>query len=83
MLLNLLVNARDAVSAGGSVQVRAVNTTVDEQYAVMRRGATEPAFSGDLVYAKEDGVFRCAGCDAELFDSSTKFESGTGWPSGP
>jgi peptide-methionine (R)-S-oxide reductase len=52
-----------------------------EQYAVMRRAATEPAFSGEYVYTKDDGVYRCAGCDAELFGSETKFDSGTGWPS--
>jgi peptide-methionine (R)-S-oxide reductase len=52
-----------------------------ERYAVLRQQATEPAFSGEYAFTKDGGVYRCAGCGAELFSSDTKFDSGTGWPS--
>jgi peptide-methionine (R)-S-oxide reductase len=52
-----------------------------EQYEVLRRQGTEPPFSGQYTYSKEDGIYRCAACGNELFSSETKFESGTGWPS--
>ena len=52
-----------------------------QQYQVLRRHGTEPAGSSPLNHEKRDGMFRCAGCGAELFDSDTKYESGSGWPS--
>lgn len=52
-----------------------------EQYDVLRRGHTEPAFTGRFVHAMQDGSYHCAGCGNELFRSDAKFESGTGWPS--
>jgi peptide-methionine (R)-S-oxide reductase len=52
-----------------------------EQYRVLRQHGTERAFSGPYLDSKEAGTFRCAGCGSPLFESGTKFESGTGWPS--
>ena len=52
-----------------------------EQYRVLREKGTEKAFTGELLNEKRNGMFVCAGCGAELFDFSVKFDSGTGWPS--
>ena len=56
-------------------------TLTPEQYRILRQGGTEPPWSGDLLEVKDKGEFRCAACGEPLFDSESKFESGSGWPS--
>ena len=52
-----------------------------EQYDVARKQGTEYAFTGKYHASKEKGIYTCACCGTDLFDSTTKFDSGTGWPS--
>jgi peptide-methionine (R)-S-oxide reductase len=52
-----------------------------EQYAVTRKKGTERPFTGEYCQTKADGTYTCVCCGAELFDSKTKYDSGSGWPS--
>ena len=52
-----------------------------EQYRVTRMKGTERPFSGEYNHNKEEGIYRCVACDAPLFSSDTKYDSGSGWPS--
>ena len=52
-----------------------------EEYRITREAGTEAPFTGRYVDNKEEGMYRCVACGTELFDSNTKFDSGTGWPS--
>lgn len=52
-----------------------------QQYEVARQGGTEPAFTGIYWDATDEGVYKCVCCETPLFDSDTKYDSGSGWPS--
>src|SRR3954471_10242320 len=76
------------ISAGKPTGDKVVKTDAEwkksltpQQYEVLRGHGTERAFTGTYWNAHEKAIYRCAGCDQELFDSETKFDSGTGWPS--
>jgi len=86
MLAASLLAGRASVAKGASYEVEHTDAEwrkllTPEQYAVLRQGATEYAFSSPLDEEKRAGIYSCAGCDLDLFSSKTKFDSGTGWPS--
>ncbi|MEN6329662.1 MAG: peptide-methionine (R)-S-oxide reductase MsrB [Methanobacteriaceae archaeon] len=56
-------------------------TLTPEQFQVARKKGTEMAFTGKYHDCHEDGIYQCVCCDTDLFNSKTKFDSGTGWPS--
>ena len=53
----------------------------DEEFYILRKKGTEPAFSGKYVFTKDKGVYVCKACENKLFSSDVKFDSGSGWPS--
>lgn len=53
----------------------------DEEYRILREQGTEPKFSGKYLGKSDDGSYTCAGCGSTLFDSTTKYDSNSGWPS--
>ena len=81
--------AKDQPNAGESAHKQKVQLSDDEwrkrltpeQYHILRQKGTERAFTGALVNNHADGMYHCAACNAPLFKSNTKFESGSGWPS--
>lgn len=83
------VNAASTSPAQGSTMTKKIDKTEDEwrqlltpeQYYILRKKGTEPAFSSPLNYNKDKGVYQCAACGLELFTSENKFDSGSGWPS--
>lgn len=74
------IRSKQITLKGIDVVQRNPNLT-EEQKAVLFQGATEPPFSGALLDEHGDGMFRCANCQSLLFDSNSKFDSGSGWPS--
>jgi peptide-methionine (R)-S-oxide reductase len=75
-------------SSGVSSVARVIKSDADwrrqlsaQAYEVTRHAGTEAAFSGRYASNHADGIYRCICCDTALYDSKTKFESGTGWPS--
>ncbi len=78
-----------ALSARGRAFAAEVTRTDEEwrkmltadQYAVLRQEGTERPFTSPLLHEERRGIFACAGCGLDLFSSTTKFDSGTGWPS--
>ena len=75
-------------SAWSAAEDRVVHTDTEwrkiltpEQYVVLRKEGTERPFTSSLLHEERKGIFACAGCANDLFSSTTKFDSGTGWPS--
>jgi len=70
-----------AGTTGGSDDAPWRSRLSPERFRVLRQAATEPAWTGEYVHHHADGTYHCGGCGAVLFDSATKYDSGSGWPS--
>ena len=57
------------------------NKLTEDQYHITQQHGTEPPFSGEYLYNKEKGIYKCVCCGSNLFSSDTKYESQSGWPS--
>ena len=57
------------------------NSLTKEQIDILKHKGTEKAFTGKLLYNKEEGIYKCVGCGNKLFSSDEKYDSGSGWPS--
>lgn len=87
--LPLTESMADSMTATGEQQIKKIDLSNAEwkkkltppQYTVLRKHGTERPYSSDLNDEKRQGLYVCAGCDLPLFESDTKFDSGTGWPS--
>ncbi|MDP3904615.1 MAG: peptide-methionine (R)-S-oxide reductase MsrB [Methylococcaceae bacterium] len=68
-------------SDNGSLRIKAPDELTPEQFSICRLKSTEPPFTGKYVDCKSDGIYHCVCCGNALFDSKTKYDSGSGWPS--
>ena len=68
---------RDSKLTDGDLKAK----LTDQQYEITQQNGTERAFSGEYVDHKQDGTYRCVCCEAEVFSSNHKYDSGSGWPS--
>jgi peptide-methionine (R)-S-oxide reductase len=75
----MVLEGKEPVGDVPDQDLRTVLTPI--QYAVTQQAATEPPFSGQYWQQHDDGTYHCVVCAAPLFDSDTKYDSGTGWPS--
>ena len=75
------IRARLAMNDTNSPDSDLKQKLTDEQYEVTQKKGTERAFTGEYVDHKQDGTYRCVCCDAALFASTNKYDSGSGWPS--